>query len=174
MAMEQELWKYIPNFPKYLVSNLGHIMALDYRGNHVCKILELHCNQGRYIKVTLANEDGQKTFWVHQLVAEAFCEGKSETNCQIDHISGDRMDNRASNLRFCSPSSNVNNPNTKCNYHIRYHKEGEFERRSEGQKRRFERPEERARMLERLAKGRAEKRKRRPPRNLDGPTQTQN
>lgn len=149
----KERWKRIKGYPDYKVSDQGRIKSLNYYHRHISKILDLHC-KGRYLKVTLRNNNGSKTFWVHQLVAEHFCPGKDAEHNQVDHISGDRYDNRAINLRWVSSKMNCGNPNTKERRLIRYHKEGEFERRSAGQKKRFERPEERARLLAQLAKGR--------------------
>ena len=170
MAKEltKERWNGINAYPDYRVSDHGRMEALNYYNRHISKILDLHCDKGRYLKVTLKNEEGSKTFWVHQLVAEAFCDGKDEVHFQVDHIDGNKLNNVWTNLRFVSPKDNSNNPNTKGNYHIRYHKEGEKERRSAGQKKRFERPEERARLLDQLAKGREKRNKKKPPRDLDG------
>ncbi len=153
--MFSERWKFVDDYEGlYLISDHGRIMALYYGGKMNCKILKLTCTRGRYIKVTLRSKDNVfKTHWLHRLVAQAFLpnpEGKPE----VDHLDGDRCNNVASNLRWVDHAENENNPNTKWKKGLRYHREGEFERRSAGQKRRFQRPEERAKLLVNSAKGR--------------------
>ena len=48
---------------------------------------------------------------VHRLVADAFCEKRVGTN-YVDHIDGDKLNNKAENLRWVTASENVRNPNT--------------------------------------------------------------
>ena len=49
---------------------------------------------------------------VHRLVAKAFIPNP-ENKPFIDHINGNRADNRIENLRWVTQRENVNNPNTK-------------------------------------------------------------
>ena len=145
--MFSEEWKGIPGHENlYLLNDQAQIMALDYLRKGIRKILDLSCNKGRYLKVTLRdNDNGYRTYWVHQLVAIVFVDnpdGKPE----VDHIDGNRLNNAASNLRWVTHQENVDNPSTKEKRKTRYHREGEFERRSAGQKNRFRRPEEREKL----------------------------
>lgn len=153
-----EIWKPIIGYEGlFEISNLGRVKSLNYYGRGKPKVLELSAKGGKYIKVTLFKDGCQKTFTVHRLVAAAFLPEPTPEQTQVNHIDGDKQNNYASNLEWVSPKQNVNNPNTRYRMSIRYHREGEFERRSAAQKRRFKQhPEDLIKMWE----GRNWKRKR--------------
>lgn len=139
-----EQWKPIAGYETlYMVSDYGRIMSLNYMGKGKHRILNLSAMPDRYIKVGLRKEG--KTYYrrVHRLVAEAFLPPPQSGQSQVNHIDGDKHNNvvhgDACNLEWCTPKQNSNNPNTKANKARRYHREGEFERRSKGQKRRWAR-----------------------------------
>lgn len=50
----------------------------------------------------------QKNKAVHRLVAEAFL-SKQENATMVDHIDGDRLNNKIENLRWATPKENANN-----------------------------------------------------------------
>lgn len=62
-----------------------------------------------YCRVTFRNPDGSKTKpRIHQLVARAFIENPDPKNKkEIDHIDGDKHNNRADNLRWCTHEENM-------------------------------------------------------------------
>lgn len=96
--MEKEIWKKIDGYD-YEVSNFGSVRNLSG------KIMKL--KGSRYLNVGLhGNGEPQKFFLVHRLVAECFVPGKTEARNQVNHIDGNRHNNRASNLEWCTQSEN--------------------------------------------------------------------
>ena len=67
-------------------------------------------NSWGYLQVNLS--ETRKTVLVHRLVAEAFIPNPENKPC-VDHIDGNRSNNRVENLRWVSHKENCNNPNTK-------------------------------------------------------------
>lgn len=90
-----EIWKEINDFPGYLVSNEGRIKKAS-----TGQIMSLSKNGG-YLRFTVTKH-------VHRLVADAFIEKpKDKTKCWVDHIDGNRSNNKVENLRWVNPSENA-------------------------------------------------------------------
>lgn len=62
-----------------------------------------------YYQITLKNNGNIRREYVHRLIAETFIPNP-ENKPQIDHINGDRTDNRVENLRWVTAKENINNP----------------------------------------------------------------
>ena len=99
--MLNELWKTIPDFPNYQVSDTGLVKG------KTGKVLKTFIQNGGYAVATLYNESkrsAKKT--VHRLVAEAFVDNPSGLPI-VNHIDGNKLNNEAPNLEWCDNSHNI-------------------------------------------------------------------
>ena len=94
-----ESWKVIYDFPNYEISNYGNV-----RNN--TKIVKAVPNKHGYNVVLLCNGI-RKSVNIHRLVAAAFIPNPDNLP-EIDHIDGDRANNDATNLRWCTRKQNLN------------------------------------------------------------------
>ncbi len=97
MTNEQEVWQTIPDFPSYLISNLGRV----YNTKHDMIMRTSFTNFG-HVKITLKIDKLSERFTrsVAQMVAEAFLEPPNWKCDQVIILDGDFSNVAASNLAW--------------------------------------------------------------------------
>ena len=98
-----EHWKKIKGHEDYMVSDKGRVMSLKFGKQ---KIRKQRVDRDGYCRVDLSKNSIVKTWRTHSLVAEAFIpnpEGRQEVN----HIDGNKSNNRLDNLEWCTRSENI-------------------------------------------------------------------
>ena len=110
LQKKMENWKFIN--ANYEVSDKGNIKSVNYRGTGKSAIRKQSISKNGYMRVILSDNGKNKTYFVHRLVAAAFIPNPDNLP-EIDHINGNRANNDATNLRWCTRKQNSNNPITR-------------------------------------------------------------
>jgi hypothetical protein len=97
-----EDWKQIKDFENYLISKNGEIK------NKYGRLLKCDINNKGYRTIRLCKNGKKIHTTLHRLIAIAFIDNPYNFSC-IDHINGNKLDNRIENIRWVSHSQNNQN-----------------------------------------------------------------
>ena len=97
-----ENWSLIEG-THYEISTLGRVRRIGKRN-----LTKGHSDKLGYVVVALPINNKRTNFRVHRLVAQAFIPNP-ENKEQVDHIDGNRANNRVENLRWVTAEENANN-----------------------------------------------------------------
>jgi len=108
-----EVWKAVPGFEFYDVSNTGRVRSWKTMGYgnkraaipHLLKPI-LH---NRYFVVSFTKDRHSFMMKVHQLVMVTF-KGQRSKGMEVSHINENSLDNRPLNLKWATPKENSNMP----------------------------------------------------------------
>lgn len=92
-----DYWKSYPRNPRYMVSILGEVIRNE-------KLLHQNIDKKGYRRITMRIDGKPKSGLVHRMVALTFT---GESDLTVDHINGDKTDNRLANLRYMDRISNA-------------------------------------------------------------------
>lgn len=94
--------RVIDGFENYYAHDEGYIS-----NRKTGRILIAHPDSSGYMTVRLYENGVGYTRRVHRLIAETFLRQPSVTMWQVNHINGDKRDNRIENLEFVTASDNM-------------------------------------------------------------------
>jgi hypothetical protein len=105
--MSAETWKPIKGWEGlYEVSDLGRVRSFQRaKQGQPPAVLESHPNRNGYIRVRLFRNGQRQYGSVHRLVCQAF-RGEALPGMQVNHIDGNKANNRLDNLEYATPREN--------------------------------------------------------------------
>ncbi|MEG1388707.1 MAG: NUMOD4 domain-containing protein, partial [Algoriella sp.] len=106
--LPNEIWKRIPGYSLYEISNMGRIKTFNQFGCGRTAIMKPALDPNGYWRTMLKRDSDGKvhTIKVHRLVAITFIPNP-ENKPQVNHINSKPADNRLSNLEWVTRSENM-------------------------------------------------------------------
>ena len=100
----KEEWRDVVGYEgKYLISNYGNLARVHKYTPTSLK--EPSTDEDGYLRTKLHDKNSIKYIGIHKLVAQAFIPNP-ENKSQVNHINGDKTDNRVNNLEWATASEN--------------------------------------------------------------------
>lgn len=99
--MARERWRNIEDYPHYRVSSAGRV-----KNRTTGHVLKPSMDRHGYLQVILCGNGPKRANRIHRLVAKEFVDGY-ENNLQVNHIDGNKRNNRVENLEWVTPSENT-------------------------------------------------------------------
>jgi hypothetical protein len=102
-VIEFERWMPVAEYPLYEASSSGRV-----RNAHTLHVLKPAPNSKGYLCALLyrGGKRDRRSFLVHRLVAQAFLPNPFNLP-QVNHLNGQKKDNRVFNLEWCTQSHNM-------------------------------------------------------------------
>lgn len=98
-------WAWVRGYEGlYMVSDAGDVMSIPKNGKNGIELSQTSDSKG-YMRVGLYKDGRESSCQVHRLVAEAFC-GNPMLKEQVNHIDGNKRNNSAKNLEWCTSGEN--------------------------------------------------------------------
>jgi len=110
----KELWRDIPDFTDYMVSDTGKIKSKSRKSWNgqawfelEGKLMKPHPNRRGYLSIKLRRDKETHTKEVHRLVLKAFKGEPPKRNTQARHLDGNKINNSVSNLEWGTVTKNI-------------------------------------------------------------------
>lgn len=105
-------WKKIKGHERYSISSEGEVM------NPQGEIMKPFLAGAGYLQVSLWKDCKRKKFYIHRLVAEAFCENPYGYK-EVNHKDGNKENNCIENLEWCTRAENLNHSYYTLQNHVK-------------------------------------------------------
>jgi len=99
-----EVFKSIPGYKDYQISNLGNVKSFKYKEVRILKS-PINNNGYKYRRVTLCKNGNQRNFKIGRLILLTFI-GSRPLGKETSHLNGNRFDDRLENLKWETPMEN--------------------------------------------------------------------
>lgn len=117
----EEIWKDIIGYEgRFTISNYGIIYSIP-RPSTKGGIRIIHLDKGyKYVNLRKDGKSGRNKF-IHRLVAIHFLHNY-ENKKQVNHIDGNKLNNKSDNLEWCTAQENINHyiSNSSKNYSSKF------------------------------------------------------
>jgi hypothetical protein len=105
--MEQEIWRKIPDYEDYQVSNFGNVRSFKNKKHANGLPMKIQEDRAGYVKIIVWKNGKQKTLKLHRIVCELFNGMAPEGKAYVNHIDGNKRNNHYTNLEWISSSENT-------------------------------------------------------------------
>lgn len=100
--IKTEQWMVYPDIPQYEVSNKGRI-----RNRKTKRIMSTTINNKGYETIAITRNNNVYNMRVHRMVAKTFHNNEYRDGLDVNHIDGNKLNNKVDNLEWCTRKENV-------------------------------------------------------------------
>lgn len=99
-----EIWKRLPQNENYKFSSFGNAV---YDNGKLKKQIRFKLNDKGYRRLSIYTNGGRITLKVCRIIGELFVDGRTVERNEINHLDGNKVNDSAENIEWCSRSENI-------------------------------------------------------------------